>query len=52
MTYLAKFSSAARKRAAFRRTVAELEALPHSIKSDLNIDHDRAVEMARQAVYG
>lgn len=52
MTYFAKLSNAARKRAEFRRTVAELDALPLDLKLDLDIDHDRAVSLARQAVYG
>jgi uncharacterized protein YjiS (DUF1127 family) len=41
-----------RKRAAYRRTVAELRDLPESIANDLNIYRGDAELLARQAVYG
>ncbi|GAA3871983.1 hypothetical protein [Celeribacter arenosi] len=52
MSYFAKIKSAAQKRAAYRRTLAEIEALPTRVKADLDLDGTRASSMARQAVYG
>lgn len=52
MKVISNLASAARKRAEFRRTLAELNGLPQGIKRDLDIDTYRAVALARQAVYG
>lgn len=52
MKVLASLKDAAQKRVAYRRTVAELNALPQKVKSDLEMDHDRACALAYQAIYG
>lgn len=52
MKTLASLASAARKRAAYRRTLAELDGLSDKIKADLNIDSARARQMAHDAIYG
>jgi uncharacterized protein YjiS (DUF1127 family) len=41
-----------RKRAAYRRTVAELRDMPSNIAVDLGIYQGDAEVMARKAVYG
>ena len=41
-----------RKRAAYRRTVAELRGMPTSVAIDLDIHRGDAETMARKAVYG
>lgn len=41
-----------RKRAAYRRTVAELRDMPPSVALDLDIYRGDAETMARKAVYG
>ncbi|SFI60356.1 hypothetical protein [Celeribacter neptunius] len=52
MKTLVSLASAARKRAEYRRTLAELDALPAKVKADLDLDHDRACALARDAIYG
>ncbi|MBU0641994.1 MAG: hypothetical protein KJ731_09440 [Alphaproteobacteria bacterium] len=52
MKLLANLKNAAQKRAAYRRTLAELDALPQKVKTDLAMDHGRACDLARQAIYG
>nr|WP_319246566.1 hypothetical protein [uncultured Celeribacter sp.] len=52
MKVFASLKNAAQKRAAYRRTLAELDALPQKVKADLNMDYDRARSVARQAIYG
>ncbi|SDW51953.1 DUF1127 domain-containing protein [Celeribacter indicus] len=52
MTMFLSLRTAARKRAAYRRTLAELDALPARTKADLALDHGRACALARAAVYG
>jgi hypothetical protein len=52
MKTLSSLASAARKRAAYRRTLAELNGLPSKVKADLDIDEARACELARTAIYG
>lgn len=52
MKTLASLASAARKRAAYRRTLAELDGLPAKVKADLNIDAVSARQLAREAIYG
>lgn len=43
---------AAQKRVAYHRTVSELEALPRTIKDDLNIAPRNIPAIAHKAVYG
>lgn len=45
-------NTAARKRAAYNRTVAELQALPLDIALDLDIYQGDIEKIARRAVYG
>jgi hypothetical protein len=52
MTVIEQLKSAAAKRAAYHRTVAELEAMPLEVALDLNIYRGDARRIARQAVYG
>jgi uncharacterized protein YjiS (DUF1127 family) len=52
MTFIDKVRIAARKRAAYRRTVAELSALPLDTALDLDIYRDDIPRIARHAVYG
>ncbi len=52
MKTFSSLASAARKRVAYRRTLAELDGLSAKVKADLNIDATRARQMARDAVYG
>ncbi|MEL6169049.1 MAG: hypothetical protein AAFR35_10185 [Pseudomonadota bacterium] len=47
-----RLMTAARKRAAYNRTVAEIEALPQNVALDLDIYPGDARKIARQAVYG
>lgn len=52
MPMISRFRDAARKRAAYHRTVAELQALPIDTALDLGIYHGDARTIARKAVYG
>ncbi len=47
-----RLSSAARKRAEFRRTYAELARLPLDVALDLDLYRGDADRIARRAVYG
>ena len=49
---ISTLKTAARKRAAYNRTVAELEALPLDVALDLDIYRGDARKIARRAVYG
>jgi uncharacterized protein YjiS (DUF1127 family) len=44
--------TALRKRAAYKRTVAELQAMPLDVALDLDIYRGDAEKIARRAVYG
>lgn len=44
--------TAARKRAAYNRTVREIESLPANVAHDLGIFPGDARSLARRAVYG
>lgn len=52
MTIYNTLKTAARKRAAYLRTKAELEAMPLDVALDLNIYRGDASEIAHRAVYG
>ena len=52
MTLLNQLGTRARKRAEYRRTVAELRRMPIDVALDLDIDQGDASVIARQAVYG
>ncbi|SFP56762.1 hypothetical protein [Tranquillimonas alkanivorans] len=52
MTFLQEYKARARKRAAYRRTVAEIRSMPLDVALDLNIYPGDAHRIARQAVYG
>ena len=52
MTFIQTFKDQARKRAAYRRTVAELRSLPLDVALDLDIYRGDAERIAKQAVYG
>jgi hypothetical protein len=49
---ISTLKAAAQKRAAYHRTVAELEALPLDTALDLDIYRGDARKIARRAVYG
>jgi hypothetical protein len=49
---ISTLKTAARKRAAYNRTVAELEALPLDVALDLDIYRGDARKIAHRAVYG
>lgn len=49
---LSSMKSAARKRAAYLRTKAEIEAMPLDVALDLNIYRGDADKIAWTAVYG
>lgn len=51
MTVIDRLKSAASKRAAYRRTVRELETLPLDVALDLDIYRGDARRIARTAVY-
>jgi uncharacterized protein YjiS (DUF1127 family) len=51
-SYMTKLMSAARKRAAYRRTIAELSTLPIDTALDLDIYQGDIPAIARRAVYG
>ncbi len=52
MTMISRLRQAARRRAAYRRTLAELRALPIDSRLDLDIYHGDIDRIAAQAVYG
>ncbi len=52
MTIVSNLAAAARKRAAYNRTVAELRALPLDTALDLDIYRGDARKIAQLAVYG
>ena len=52
ISFVATVTEAARKRAAYRRTVTELENLPTNVAMDLNIDRGDVKRIAHRAVYG
>ncbi len=52
MTVIAQFKAAAEKRAAYHRTVAEIEAMPLDVALDLDIYRPDARRIAHEAVYG
>ncbi len=52
MNVIAQFKTAAEKRAAYYRTVAEIEAMPLDVALDLDIHRPDARRIAHQAVYG
>lgn len=49
---VAELKTAAHKRAAYKRTVHELEAMPLDTALDLEIYREDAAQIARRAVYG
>ena len=49
---VASLYGAAQKRAAYRRTVAELSDLPRSLQDDLNIAPYNIQSIAHKTVYG
>jgi len=49
---VSNFRTAARKRAAYRRTVGELSALPQDTLLDLDIYRGDIPRIARRSVYG
>lgn len=52
MPLFSRIRDAARKRAAYRRTVHELRGIPASLAEDLNIYPGDSKRLAREAVYG
>lgn len=52
MTFFNRLRAAARKRAAYNRTFAEIRNLPRDVALDLGIFPGDADRIARQAVYG
>ena len=52
MTLLTNLREAARKRAAYRRTVNELRGVPEHLAEDLGIYPGDAKRLAREVVYG
>ncbi len=51
-TLLSQIQDRLRKRAAYRRTVAELRAMPLDVAIDLDMDPSAAEQVAAEAVYG
>ena len=51
MTLFENVAERARKRALYRRTLAELRGLPNEVARDLNIYHGDMRRIAREAVY-
>ncbi len=51
-SFISQLKSAAQKRAAYNRTVAEIEALPLDTALDVDIYQGDAKSIARRAVYG
>lgn len=52
MTVINSLKTAAHKRAAYYRTIAELEAMPLDVAIDLDIYKPHARKIAYEAVYG
>jgi uncharacterized protein YjiS (DUF1127 family) len=52
MSFIGEFREGLRKRAAYRKTVSEIEQMPADVARDLNIDRGQARALARKAVYG
>ena len=52
MTLIDTIREIARKRIAYERTVAEIEAMPLEVALDLDIHRPDARKIARKAVYG
>jgi len=52
MTFISTLKSAAQKRAAYSRTVAELQSMPLDVALDLGIYQGDVRKIARMAVYG
>jgi hypothetical protein len=52
MEIIARLRTAAQKRAAYARTVAEIEAMPLDVALDLDLFREDARQIARRAVYG
>ena len=52
MTVIAQLKSAAARRAAYLRTVHEIETMPLDVALDLDIHREDARRIARTAVYG
>jgi uncharacterized protein YjiS (DUF1127 family) len=52
MTFISTLKSAAQKRAAYSRTVAELQSMPLDVALDLGIYQGDVRKIARKAVYG
>lgn len=52
MSLITSLRDAARKRAAYRRTLFELQGVPSSLAEDIGIFPGDARKLAREAVYG
>lgn len=52
MSLITSLRDAARKRAAYRRTLFELQGVPSSLAEDIGILPGDARKLAREAVYG
>ena len=52
MTLLKTLRDAARKRAAYRRTLHELRGVPEHLAEDMGIYPGDAKRLAREAIYG
>ncbi len=52
MNVIAQFKSAANRRAAYLRTVHELQTMPLDVALDLDLFREDARLIARRAVYG
>ena len=52
MSFISTLKTAAQRRAAYSRTVAELENLPLDVALDLDIHRGDARRIAHRAVYG
>jgi hypothetical protein len=51
-TLMTRIQASLRKRAAYARTVAEIEAMPLEVAIDLDIYKPDAAKIAAKAVYG
>lgn len=52
MSLITSLRAAAQKRAAYRRTLFELQGIPASLSEDVAIFPGDACRLAREAVYG
>ena len=52
MSLISQLRAAARRRAAYRRTLFELRGVPEHLAEDLGIYPGEARRLAREAVYG